>query len=321
MKGRTLQSILLIILLMYLQINIFTNAHADIIKSDTVKSYGIVDKTGGGDYKTIQDAVNNAPDDSTIYITAGIYNETINIKNRIKLVGEDKDKTIINPISEENKYAICLGAPGVIISNLNITNGAPGLYTTAVQISAPNTKIYNCNIHDTPIGIAIWTSNNTIENCIFNRCSDEGIALLGSKYSQCNNNRITNCIFYDNCDGIEMQYSSNNIISHCSFYENSHMGIDAIASSNNENTISNCEIYNNAVNGIYLASSSNNNIIDCSISNNRDGDVVTTKNSFNNDIENSEPSTITQDKQKGNILMKRIFSIIPNAKTIMQYFY
>ena len=319
MKGRTLKTILLAILVLYVQINMLTTTKAEI--TNVSKTYFVVNATGAGDYKTIQDAVNNAPEDSTIYVTVGMYQEIINIKTKIKLIGEDKYKTIINPISEENRYAICLGAPGVTISNFNITNGAPGLYTTAVKISAPETKTSNCIIHDAPIGIAVWTSYNTIENCIFTGCSDEGIALLGSKYNECNENKIKNCIFYNNCDGIELQYSSNNIISYCKFYENSHTGINAIASSNDGNKIINCEIYNNTVNGLYLASSSNNQIIDCFISNNKDGNVVINKNSYNNEIKNSEPSTTNQNAQQENSLIKRFFNMISNIKVRLPYFY
>jgi len=318
MKGKKLLVTSIIIILICLPINIFAIAQAETTKEP--KSYFIVNATGFGDYKTIQDAINNVPEDSTVYINIGAYSEIINIRTRINLLGEDKDKTIINPISEENKYAICLGAPGVTISNLNITNGAPGIYTTAVQISASETKIFNCNIYDTPIGVAIWTSDNMIENCIFTGCSDEGIALLGSKYSKCDNNKIKNCIFHDNCDGIELQYSSNNIISYCKFYQNSHMGIDAIASSNDGNIISDCEIYDNAVNGIYLASSSNNRIIDCLISNNKDGNIVINKNSYNNEIKNSEPDNGYQEIQKENSLMKRFFDKISNIKMLIRHF-
>jgi len=307
MKGKRLLATLLIILLIYLQINIFAVAKES-------KNYFIVNGTGDGNCKSIQEALDNAPQDSTIYVKIGVYNEILNIRTRVKLLGEDKDKTVINPISKENKYAICLGAPGVMISNLNITNGASGLYATAVQVSAPETEISNCIIHDTSIGVAIWTSDNLVENCVFTGCSDEGIALLGSKYSKCDNNKITNCTFYNNCDGIELQYSSNNIISYCKFYENSHIGIDAIASSNDGNTILSCEIYNNTVSGLYLASSSDNKITNCFISNNRDGNVVITKNSYNNDIKNSEPDTTYQEAQKDNSLIKRIFNRISDIK-------
>ena len=225
-----------------------------------------VDKNGEGDYITIQEAINSALDMTTIYIKAGIYSEIIDIKKNINLIGEDKDKVIINPISEKNSYAIRVGSPGIKISKLSITNGAPGPYTFGYPHIASNTEIDDCNIYDTPIGIAIWTSNNIINNCNFLGCKDEGIALLGSKYSACNNNEITNCIFHDNCDGIELQYSSNSKITGCKLYNNTHMGIDAIAYSNNKNTISDCTIYNNKVNGVYLSSSSDNQITDCSIS-------------------------------------------------------
>jgi len=127
-------------------------------------------------------------------------------------------------------------------------------------------------------------SDNIIDNCNFWRCKDEAIALIGSTYSDCNNNKITNCVFRENCDGIELQYSSSNTISDCEFYDNTHTGIDAIASSNNNNIISDCKIYKNEVHGIYFSASSNNQIIDCSISDNEDGNVVNNKGSINNQI-------------------------------------
>ena len=244
----------------------------------------IVDKNGEGDYKTITEAIQNVSNGATIYIKNGEYKEIINIKKKITLIGEDKEKTIINPASEKNMYAILIATTGVKIKNLGITNEAPGIYTAGIRISASETTIENSNIYNTSIGVLTWTSDNTIKNCDFWGCRDEGIALLGSEYSNCDNNKITNCVFYDNCDGIELQYSSNNIITNCEFYENTHTGIDAIASSNNDNIIKNCNIYNNRVNGIYFSSSSRNQIINCYISDNIDGNIILNKNSQNNQI-------------------------------------
>jgi len=178
------------------------------------------------------------------------------------------------------------------------------------------TQIEDCNIYDTPVGIAIWTSDNIINNCNFWGCKDEGIALMGTPYSNCENNKISNCIFHDNCDGIELQYSSDNIITNCEFYDNTHTGIDAITSSNDRNIISNCKIYNNEVNGIYLSSSSDNQIIDCTISDNKDGNIVMTKHSYNNEIKNTD-SNIEGEKDNVNdriltfmrLFQKRIFKV------------
>lgn len=273
------------------------------ITSTNASHYLIVDKNGRADYSSIQEAINNAQEGTTIYIRPGAYNEILTIKKTITLIGENKGTTIINPISDENKYAINIAASNTVISNLSINNKGPGLYTTGIRITASNVKILNCNIFDNPVGIAVWTSENIIENCRFSGCSDEGIALLGSKYSDCSRNIISNCIFENNCDGIELQYSSRNIIENCLFYNNSHTGIDAIAESNNENIISNCKIYNNSVHGIYFSASSFNQIIDCTVINNKNGNIVERNNCQNNEIKNSIEESLNKNSFKEKIFL------------------
>jgi len=299
MKRKAGRASLILFSILLLNIAIIFNAHAvELINSDTEKNVIVVDINGEGDYSSIQDAINNEQKGSLIYIKKGEYCEIIDIRKQIELIGEDKELTLINPISETNKYAIYVGTENVIIKDLSIKNRGPGQYSSAIRITASNTEIYNCNLIDTPVGISIWTSDNIIENCYFSGCRDEGIALLGTSYSDCSNNKIKNCIFEKNCDGIELQFSSKNIIDNCEFYYNTHSGIDAIASSNDENIISNCEIYNNDVYGIYLTSSSYNQITDCIISNNKDGNIVMNKNSHNNEIKNIVYSEVDNEEDK-----------------------
>jgi parallel beta-helix repeat protein len=236
------------------------------------------------DSKTIQDQIDNAPEGSTIILKPGVYSETLRINKQITLQGEDKEKTIINPISKKNKYAIRLGSPGIIIKNLSISNGGPGLYTTGIKITSPNIIIEDCNIYDTPVGVSVFTSDNKIINCEFSGCKDEGIVLIGTSFSDCKENEIVNCRFFDNCDGIELQYAIENKIINCEIFENTHTGIDAISEGNDRNEIINCKIYNNSVHGIYLHSSSDNIISNCMFSNNVNGHIIETKNSKNNEI-------------------------------------
>ncbi len=239
------------------------------IRSDT-PIYDIkVDKNDKSAYNSIQDAINHAPQDSTIYVKTGVYSEIITINKKINLIGEDKDTTLINPTSKKNSYAVRITTSGVKLSGFSIQNKGEGLYTTGIKISVSGVTVENCDIFDTPIGIALWSSDNKITNSRFWGCEDEGIAFLGSPTVECNNNIIENCEFFDNCDGIELQYSSNNRISNCEFYDNTHAGIDAIGSSNNDNIISNCNIYNNKVFGIYLSRSSGNQITKCSLTDNK----------------------------------------------------
>lgn len=256
----------------------------DSMQIEKQKHIIIVDKNGKGNYISIQEAIDKAQEETTILIKAGEYNEILNINKKIKLIGENKENTIIHSKSEQNKYSIRLNAQEIVIEKLTIKNSGSGLYATGIKVTASKINIQDCLIYETPIGIAIFTSDNIISNCEFYGCTDEAIALLGTSYSECKNNKIINCKFYNNCDGIELQYSTDNIIIECEFYNNTHSGIDAIISSNDRNTILNCNIYNNNVHGVFLSSSSNNQIINCNILDNNNGNIVLNKDSINNEI-------------------------------------
>jgi len=303
MKGKYGLISIIIILSIILEIIFTTTCYAtDTIFIEKQENIKIVDKNGKGDYISIQEAINKEPEGSTIYVKRGFYNEILNINKKINLIGENKENTIIHPESEKNKYSINLNAPEIVIEKLSIKNSGPGLYTSGIKISALQTQIQDCCIYETPVGIAIFTSNNIINNCEFYGCTDEGIVLLGTPYSECKNNKIINCKFYENCDGVELQYSTDNIITNCDFYNNTHTGIDAIISSNDRNIISNCKIYNNNVHGLYLSSSSYNKIIDCNILNNDNGNIVMNKDSENNQIiskSNIELETKKENYSKG----------------------
>ena len=240
-----------------------------IIKNTHTYEKIIVDKDDKSAYQSIQDAINQALTDSTIYIKIGYYPEILEIKKRITIIGEDKEKTIINPNTNKNGYSIRIAENGVKIKNLGIQNKGPGIYSTGIKVSADKTTISNCNIFNTPVGIALWSSNNIISDCLFWGCDDEGIAFLGSPSNKCDNNIVSNSEFFNNCDGIELQYSSNNRISSCKFYDNSHAGIDAIGKSNNNNVITDCELSNNKAFGIFFANSNDNTISKCDFSENK----------------------------------------------------
>jgi parallel beta-helix repeat protein len=226
----------------------------------------IVDKNGvNSEYKSIQKAIDDAKSGTTIYVTKGVYTEIVHIYKSIHLIGENKKNTILKPKSQKNGYALKISAPEVTIRELSVCNTGPGLYATGVKIVSPLTRIENCEIYDTPVGIAVWSLKNTIMNSTFHGCDDEGIVFLGTCTTDCTNNRVTNCIFYHNCDGIELQHSSNNSITFCEFYDNTHAGIDLIGEGNNNNIISNCNIFNNNAFGIYLSHSYGNRIEHCTI--------------------------------------------------------
>lgn len=125
-------------------------------------TYFIVSKKGDGDYKTIQEAINNCksfPDKRiTIFIKKGVYNEKVVIHSwntNIHLIGEDKDSTIIvNSDFAGNikngtffTYTLKVNANDCIIENLTIINAAGEVgQAVALHTEADRVIIKNCKI-------------------------------------------------------------------------------------------------------------------------------------------------------------------------------
>lgn len=216
---------------------------------------------------TLQALIDSAEPGTSIQLPSGTIQEILSINKPLTIKGNTTEPTVLNTISAPNGYAIHITAEGVTLSNLEIINQATGLYTTGAKISADHTTIEHCTFHHTPIGIALWSSQNTISDCVFHNCSDEGIVLLGTPNNFCSNNTITTSLFTNNCDGIELQFATNNHITTCYFTSNTHAGIDAIESDNNHNTITHCTFTDNKAFGLYLARSTQNLISHCVFSN------------------------------------------------------
>ncbi len=315
-KMRRSGRVVTMLTMLFLLIALFTTVNTSAKSLNNQKSTQqiiVVDKNDDGNFNSIQKAIDSAYPGAKILVKNGRYEEIIDVKKNVYLLGEDKKDTILCPISDKNKYAVRLGAQNIKIENFGIVNRAPGFYTTGIKVTSKNIEISNCNIYETPVGIAVWSSDSIINNCEFRYCEDEGIALLGWKGHPCNNNEIIDCFFYNNCDGIELQHSSYNLIKNCEFSKNTHTGIDAIASSNNDNRIVNCKIVKNEVNGIYLSSSSNNRIIDCEIYDNEDGNIYMNKNSKNNQVFSSYENKETNDEKSET---NSIWQILKNFKNI-----
>lgn len=236
----------------------------------------------------LQEQIDNAAAGETILLAATTYTECLTITKPIHLKGQGTTETFLSPTSSANGCAIMITSENVIISDIEITNLGPGLYTTGIQISAPNTTIQDCLFHDTPIGIAIWSSYTTITNCTFTNCDDEGIVLLGTTTTPCHHNTITRCLFSKNCDGIELQHAPSNHITDCSFTHNTHAGIDGIEANNNNNRISSCTFSDNQAFGLYLTKSSENLITDCSFSD----DTITLVQTVNTTLARSSGANI-----------------------------
>ena len=232
---------------------IFTGCFEENKKEKTsIKEYDIyVSSDGTADYTSIQDAINIAKDNSSIYVYNGVYNENLLINKTINLYGEDKSNTIID--GKEKSNVVNISADRVIISGFTIQNSGNSSYS------------FNYRGRD-EAGISINSNSNTIENNILTN-NYEGISISESSY-----NVISNNIFAENnYIGLYIGFSDNHTISNNEITENNGWGIYMWEV---PNSIVKENIVNANKGGIEITSFSDNSIIkENEIKNNRDSAI------------------------------------------------
>jgi parallel beta-helix repeat protein len=167
------------------------------------------------DFLTIQEALDNANSNDTIYVSPGIYNESFTVnKASVRIVGEDKNTTIID-----------LG------------------HSSSIQIAAENTSLSGFSIRSGyPYALYIKSNGTTVENNIFE--SNSGGIYCGDVYgidNVTNNLIIDNEIRHNSDIGLYLDFACNNVISGNNFSDN-YWGITLYDGSAN-NIISNNNLY------------------------------------------------------------------------------
>ena len=277
---------------------------------------------GAGNYSSIQDAINDSSNGDTIFVynESSPYYENIVIDKSIKLIGENKETTIID--GNKVNHIVCISTDHVRIKGFTLRNG--GYYNNGINIYS-NYNIISGNIIGSSNfdGINLLNSNNnTINDNIISLTDRNGICLVESnsntiedntiKYNILNgidiyssdSNNISNNLIFKNSDGMDLLSSTNNTISSNIFAYNNY-GIILVYSTYNiisgdtiteniedgillghsyRNTIIGNDIRYNYENGIYLCDSSNNTIISNNITSNDKEGVYLHLNSSNNNI-------------------------------------
>jgi parallel beta-helix repeat protein len=228
-----------------------------------------VNDDGDADYTKIQDAIDNANANDTIFVYEGFYKENIFIHKTLKIIGENRDKTIIDGggLRERDCIFILTEANNVEISNFTIQNSgggdSGGDFDSGIDIrSDDNIIIFNDISNNGNLGIQLFNSdgNNISNNNFFN--NDRA----GLEAENSNNNLILNNEFNNNTEwGVIFHYigkSTSNIISRNTFIGNS-IGLAFVRQTGNE------ILKNNFINNVAVNARS-------------DFDILSTNSIFNN---------------------------------------
>jgi parallel beta-helix repeat protein len=235
----------------------------------------IVNANGGGDYTSIQNAVNAANPGDTILVNNGAYYENVNVTKQLTLRG------IGMPVVDArgNGSAITLSADGIIFEGFTATGA--GSFSN--------------------VGIKVTSSSNTL---IGNNASNNwlGIYVVGGSLDSSNNNNTLSGNKASNNDyGISLgQFSSNNTLSGNNASNNIY-GISLGWYSNYNTLIGNVARSNSQV-GIYLDGSSNNKIYNNIFNNTNNYEIHASSPNINtwNTTKQSSPNIIGGSNLGGN---------------------
>jgi parallel beta-helix repeat protein len=197
--------------------------------------------SGPGNYSKIQDAIDKAFNDDTVFVydDSSPYFEHVSINKSMNLIGENKETTII--VGSNVNAVILVNAPYVSISNFSIIGST---YSSGIQVKSECVIINNNNIlseNDMGIsleyadwatisnnsiqssfaGIYVWFSNKAIISRNFVSGSRDGISIIVSKNDIIMRNNLTN-----NQYGIDLTEVKYTIIRENNFIKNTASNID-----------------------------------------------------------------------------------------------
>ncbi len=216
-----------------------------------------VDDSGGADYTSIQDAVDNANDTDIVIVHSGIYSENILINKPLTLKPADNDSNVIIKATNSSNYIFQIRSSNTSITGFNLTGEIGSKLRSGIYLD----NVKHCQISD-----------NSISNV------EDGILLSSSR----ENNIEDNSLFSNGLHGINISGSDNNIISRNKVFSNRY-GI--IVESSNSNLISGNNASFNENYGIALFNTNESIVKENIAAGNKHGICLTS--SFDNKIENN----------------------------------
>ena len=156
------------------------------------------------DYQTIQEAIDSSKKGDIIYVKNGIYYENLIIDKPIKLIGEDKNTTIIDGF--QNKSVIKILSDNVFVNDFTIQNSSTSSFEYAgIESYSSNNYFVRNIIKNNKYGINSFDgNNNTIMYNFLNNNQNDSL-LINSPYNVIYRNYIE-----DNAGGIFLKINATN---------------------------------------------------------------------------------------------------------------
>jgi Right handed beta helix region len=204
----------------------------------------LVDTQGNGDYKTIAEAIAQAPDHSTIFLAAGTYRESFTIDRPLTILGDEQDRP-------EIAGRIVCDSDHILLQNLFLHSTHIGSYPRNITATVTQLKgelqVKNCLIqagHHNAFNLISSQTKLTASHCIIQNSE------IGIYSNDCGQVKLDNCEIKHTESGILVNRGREIILDHCQVHSSRSDGIKLEAC--DRATISHCKIFNNQGIGILL---------------------------------------------------------------------
>lgn len=182
---------------------------------DEITTSIIVEKDGSGDYNSIQEAINNANINDTIYVGKGIYVEHVFINKTVHLISDTPTETIID--GNHTNSVVFVNADNVTIRGFTMRNsGTHHTYyemDAGININANNTIVSHCFCDNNTVGLQVKhkASNMMKHNMLTN--NSYGLFLYYASSNTLSNNTIMHntdygCYLYTGSNGNVLRNNS-----------------------------------------------------------------------------------------------------------------
>jgi parallel beta-helix repeat protein len=206
----------------------------------------------GGQYKTIQEAVNAAKSGDTVSVAPGTYTENVVVDKPLTITAASARPTV--QAADASKDVFLVTSPGVRINGLTVTGGESGVMlqntskcvvtnvfaqdnVRGVYLSySTENEISNNNLANNGYGVyGDYASRNTISSNVATGSKGNGVTLGdGIFLNHGDLNTITrNNLSANNVFGISVYTSTRNIISNNTMSDNVNIGVRLGPGSNN----------------------------------------------------------------------------------------
>ncbi len=217
--SKKVKSFVIVLTIVISGLTVFTVYESDVAEASTLYVGG----TGGGNYTSIREAMDDATDGDTVFVYSGTYQEQLHIDKSIDLVGEDPNTTNIIPETEE--HVIEVWSSNVTISSFKIGDKN---FTLGVSIFGKN-----CTVEDNIIksrneasGSGIEISKGYDNPLIKNNFIDGSIALNDVEGAEFIKNDVQFDSLEERAPAFDIDDSSDTVMKSCTVTSEMCMRID-----------------------------------------------------------------------------------------------